>query len=219
MHLVGDILCSHPAYKDVLIGYIYDDTRGLQQVLAEPGTSHSLGWTAGFRWDLLDAPETAKERNKKAESSSNSHGCTRSREGSRWASELVFSECGFDFAGWACAEALVHYLLPLWIGARDVDFSWDYIEMGLLSNVNLALHLSNSASVFLGMRNDLDPIAFAMVLASCALQVSLPTLGNYMSLSLNKSSSTVLMLRMAIAVPLLGMSWINFRVYDRKKNI
>jgi len=121
--------------------------------------------------------------------------------------------------GWACAEALVHYLLPLWIGARDVDFSWDYIEMGLLSNVNLALHLSNSASVFLGMRNDLDPIAFAMVLASCALQVSLPTLGNYMSLSLNKSSSTVLMLRMAIAVPLLGMSWINFRVYDRKKNI
>lgn len=39
--------------------------------------------------------------------------------------------------GWALFESLAQFLLPLWIGARGMEFSWEYIEMGIDSNVNL----------------------------------------------------------------------------------
>jgi hypothetical protein len=39
--------------------------------------------------------------------------------------------------GWSTAEAIVSYLIPLWIGARGMEFSWQYIEMGVTSNINL----------------------------------------------------------------------------------
>eukprot|EP00470_Lotharella_oceanica_P001243 CAMPEP_0170168568 /NCGR_PEP_ID=MMETSP0040_2-20121228/1555_1 /TAXON_ID=641309 /ORGANISM="Lotharella oceanica, Strain CCMP622" /LENGTH=177 /DNA_ID=CAMNT_0010406839 /DNA_START=229 /DNA_END=762 /DNA_ORIENTATION=+ len=118
--------------------------------------------------------------------------------------------------GWACAEALVHYLIPLWIGARDVEFSWDYIEMGVQSNINLILHLASSTVVWLGMRNDLDPMAFMVVIVSCFCQLILSSVGNYMKLNLQHASSTILAMRFSCAAVLLTVAWVNFRLYSRK---
>jgi hypothetical protein len=39
--------------------------------------------------------------------------------------------------GWAFAESVVSYLIPLWIGARGMQFSWEFIEMGVASNINM----------------------------------------------------------------------------------
>jgi hypothetical protein len=56
-----------------------------------------------------------------------------------------------QLVGWAAAEAIVSYLIPLWIGARGMEFSWEYIQMGLASNINLvrcALPPRSPAPVF-----------------------------------------------------------------------
>jgi hypothetical protein len=39
--------------------------------------------------------------------------------------------------GWAFAEAVAQYALPLVIGARGNEFSWEYLEMGILANISI----------------------------------------------------------------------------------
>ncbi|KAG9147086.1 hypothetical protein Leryth_005334 [Lithospermum erythrorhizon] len=41
--------------------------------------------------------------------------------------------------GWAFADAVLHRLLPLWVGARGLEFTWDYILQGLEANANLSI--------------------------------------------------------------------------------
>lgn len=40
-------------------------------------------------------------------------------------------------AGWAFADSVLHRLAPLWVGARGLEFTWDYILQGLEANANL----------------------------------------------------------------------------------
>ncbi|XWS25697.1 hypothetical protein CRYUN_Cryun27aG0089800 [Craigia yunnanensis] len=39
--------------------------------------------------------------------------------------------------GWAFADFVLHRLAPLWVGARGLEFTWDYILQGLVANANL----------------------------------------------------------------------------------
>ena len=41
------------------------------------------------------------------------------------------------FLGWATAELVMTRLLPLWVGARGVEFDWKYIQMSFDANVSL----------------------------------------------------------------------------------
>uniref|UniRef100_A0A0E0GU85 BOS complex subunit TMEM147 n=1 Tax=Oryza nivara TaxID=4536 RepID=A0A0E0GU85_ORYNI len=41
--------------------------------------------------------------------------------------------------GWAFADSVLHRLAPLWIGARGLEFTWEYIFQGLEANANLLL--------------------------------------------------------------------------------
>jgi hypothetical protein len=41
------------------------------------------------------------------------------------------------FSGWAFAASVLHRLAPLWIGARGLEFTWEYIFQGLEANANL----------------------------------------------------------------------------------
>lgn len=41
------------------------------------------------------------------------------------------------FLGWATAELVMTRLLPLWVGARGVEFNWKYIQMSFDANVSL----------------------------------------------------------------------------------
>ncbi len=46
-------------------------------------------------------------------------------------------ETSFPIAGWAFADSVLHRLAPLWVGARGLEFTWDYILQGLEANANL----------------------------------------------------------------------------------
>ncbi|KAL5153727.1 Transmembrane protein 147 [Glycine soja] len=43
---------------------------------------------------------------------------------------------------WAFADFVLHRLAPLWVGARGLEFTWDYILQGLEANANLLLSIS-----------------------------------------------------------------------------
>lgn len=46
------------------------------------------------------------------------------------------------FAGWAFADSVLHRLAPLWVGARGLEFTWEYILQGIEANANLVRFLS-----------------------------------------------------------------------------
>lgn len=42
--------------------------------------------------------------------------------------------------GWETAESLFIRLIPIWIGGRNLEFNWLYIQMGIEANINLVLN-------------------------------------------------------------------------------
>ncbi|KAL0715732.1 hypothetical protein Bca4012_065054 [Brassica carinata] len=47
--------------------------------------------------------------------------------------------------GWAFADAVLHRLAPLWVGARGLEFTWGYVLQGLEANANLVFTISLAA--------------------------------------------------------------------------
>ncbi|TMS10557.1 Transmembrane protein 147 [Larimichthys crocea] len=41
--------------------------------------------------------------------------------------------------GWATAELVMSRCLPLWVGARGIEFDWKYIQMSFDSNISLVV--------------------------------------------------------------------------------
>ncbi|KAL4390561.1 hypothetical protein AHAS_Ahas03G0157400 [Arachis hypogaea] len=48
----------------------------------------------------------------------------------------------FLVAGWAFTDSVIHRLVPLWVGTRGLEFTWDYILQGLEANTNLVRYFS-----------------------------------------------------------------------------
>ncbi|XP_013388016.1 transmembrane protein 147 [Lingula anatina] len=73
--------------------------------------------------------------------------------------------------GWATAELIVTRCLPLWVGARGVEFDWKYIQMSFDSNISLVQHITTAALVWLYSRNDLNkahvPVVMLLLALSC----------------------------------------------------
>ncbi|KAL2894745.1 hypothetical protein RDABS01_010654 [Bienertia sinuspersici] len=56
--------------------------------------------------------------------------------------------------GWAFADSVLHRLAPLWVGARGLEFTWDFILQGLEANADL--DSSSGAKHFSGCIGVLD---------------------------------------------------------------
>lgn len=41
------------------------------------------------------------------------------------------------YAGREFADSILHRLAPLWVGARGLEFTWEYIFQGVEANANL----------------------------------------------------------------------------------
>jgi len=107
--------------------------------------------------------------------------------------------------GWAFAESVALYLIPLWIGARGMQFSWEYIEMGIASNVNLVLHLAFIGAIWLWARTDVDKASKPLVLFVVAFRVLLPSVLSYLQLVQLWPSFQVLAFRGAVSL-VLGLA-------------
>jgi len=68
--------------------------------------------------------------------------------------EIKFLVAGL---GWASAELVMTRILPLWVGARGIEFDWKYVQMSLDSNLSLLQCIATATLVWLWSRNDLQP--------------------------------------------------------------
>ncbi|XP_032651250.1 BOS complex subunit TMEM147 isoform X2 [Chelonoidis abingdonii] len=57
--------------------------------------------------------------------------------------------------GWATAELVMSRCIPLWVGARGIEFDWKYIQMSIDSNINLVHYIAMAALVWMFTRYDL----------------------------------------------------------------
>ncbi|KAM9299214.1 BOS complex subunit TMEM147 [Gastrophryne carolinensis] len=57
--------------------------------------------------------------------------------------------------GWATAELVMSRCLPLWVGARGIEFDWKYIQMSIDSNISLVHYMAVAALVWMWSRYDL----------------------------------------------------------------
>ncbi|XP_070551800.1 BOS complex subunit TMEM147-like [Ptychodera flava] len=82
--------------------------------------------------------------------------------------EIKFMVAGM---GWATAELIMTRFLPLWFGARGVEFDWKYIQMSFDSNISLVQHITTATLVWLWSRHDLhksfQPVVVTLLCLSC----------------------------------------------------
>ncbi|XP_044973026.1 uncharacterized protein LOC123440526 [Hordeum vulgare subsp. vulgare] len=71
--------------------------------------------------------------------------------------------------GWAFADSVLHRLAPLWIGARGLEFTWEYIFQGLEANANLVMTLSLAALGSLMWLRKKKPRTLTPIIYACAL--------------------------------------------------
>lgn len=57
--------------------------------------------------------------------------------------------------GWATAELIMSRCIPLWVGARGIEFDWKYIQMSIDSNISLVHYIVASAQVWMITRYDM----------------------------------------------------------------
>lgn len=102
--------------------------------------------------------------------------------------------------GWTGAQSLASYLIPLWIGARGPEFKWDYIQMGVTSNVSLLLMVGFTGMCWLRTRTDLELPARPLVTGSLAAASALPSVTRYLSIGMGLSVWHIQGLRLAVAL-------------------
>lgn len=73
--------------------------------------------------------------------------------------------------GWATAELIVTRLLPLWVGARGIEFDWKYMQMSLDSNICLVHHIVTAMLVWLYGRQEYAkqwaPVIIVLLVLGC----------------------------------------------------
>jgi len=119
--------------------------------------------------------------------------------------------------GWTAAESLIGYLIPLWIGARGMEFSWEYIQMGISSNISLILHLALVAVLWLRSRTDVDKAAALPIYVTIGTYAALPMVASYLQLVLEANAWTLLTIRFIVAFTLGLLSWTLLKRHASKQ--
>ncbi|CAN8320910.1 unnamed protein product [Cochlearia groenlandica] len=83
--------------------------------------------------------------------------------------------------GWAFADSVLHRLAPLWVGARGLEFTWDYVLQGLEANANLVFTISLAALGSLMWLRKNKPKTLIPIIYTCALIIAtMPSITSYL---------------------------------------
>ncbi|MBA0595474.1 hypothetical protein Gorai_012342, partial [Gossypium raimondii] len=79
--------------------------------------------------------------------------------------------------GWAFADSVLHRLAPLWVGARGLEFTWDYILQGLEANANLVLSISLAAlGSLIWLRKNKPKTLIPIIYACAGIVATMPSI-------------------------------------------
>ncbi|KAH9300002.1 hypothetical protein KI387_011585, partial [Taxus chinensis] len=91
--------------------------------------------------------------------------------------------------GWAFADSLLHRLAPLWVGAKGLEFTWDYLLQGLESNANLVLTVSLAAlGSLMWLRKNKPKTLVPIIYASAGVLATMPSIIRFVILVFNGNS-------------------------------
>ncbi|CAM8923626.1 unnamed protein product [Rhodiola kirilowii] len=110
--------------------------------------------------------------------------------------------------GWAFADSVLHRLLPLWVGARGLEFTWDYVLQGLEANANLVFSLSLAAMGSLIWLRKNKPRALIPIIYACAgIVATMPTITSYLTRGLGWHFPKVVTFELSTSFVIAFISW------------
>ncbi|MCL7046824.1 hypothetical protein MKW94_006267 [Papaver nudicaule] len=118
--------------------------------------------------------------------------------------------------GWAFADSVLHRLAPLWVGARGLEFTWEYVLQGLESNANLVLTVSLAAMGSLMWLRKNKPRTLIPIIYLCALILAtMPTTTSYLRRGLGWQLPKVVTAELLSSLVMAFISWQLFSACQR----
>eukprot|EP00794_Sanderia_malayensis_P011298 gene11298-12479_t len=108
--------------------------------------------------------------------------------------------------GWASAEFLTTKLIPLWVGAKGIEFDWKYTQLSLDSNISLVHYLGIAALVWLLTRTDLHKTYLPVVLLLLGLASYRPLVLKLISYIFGIASWSLLLLKAVYSMAIGGLA-------------
>lgn len=114
--------------------------------------------------------------------------------------------------GWASAEFLTTKLIPLWVGARAIEFNWKYTQLSFDSNISLVLYMAISSLIWLFSRKDLQKGYMPVVVILLILCSYRPLIMEIVSFTFGLTSWSLLL---AKALFTCGVAILALQIYTR----
>ncbi|XP_010263802.1 PREDICTED: transmembrane protein 147-like isoform X2 [Nelumbo nucifera] len=110
--------------------------------------------------------------------------------------------------GWAFADSVLHRLAPLWVRARGLEFTWEYILQGLEANANLVLTISLAALGSLMWLRKNKPRALVPIIYACAgILATMPSITSYLRRGLGWHLPKVVGFELFASLMMAFISW------------
>ncbi|KMZ61998.1 Transmembrane protein [Zostera marina] len=121
--------------------------------------------------------------------------------------------------GWAFADSALHRLLPLWVGARGLEFTWEHILQGLEANANLVLNLSLASLGSLMWIRKNKPRTLIPIIYLCAgILATMPSITSYLRRGLGWHLTKVIGFELCSSLTMAFISWQLFSVCQKPTN-
>ncbi|KAK6131156.1 hypothetical protein DH2020_035101 [Rehmannia glutinosa] len=121
--------------------------------------------------------------------------------------------------GWAFADSVLHRLAPLWMGARGLEFTWDYILQGLEANSNLVLSISLASLGSLMWLRKNKPKALIPIIYACAgILATMPSITSYLRQGLGWHFPKVVGVELFTSLVMALVSWQLYVTCQRPSN-
>lgn len=121
--------------------------------------------------------------------------------------------------GWAFADSVLHRLAPLWVGARGLEFTWDYILQGIEANANLVLSITLAAlSSLIWLRKNKPKTLIPIIYASAGILATMPSITSYLKRGLGWHFPEVVGFELATSLAMAFVSWQLFVACQKPSN-
>lgn len=118
--------------------------------------------------------------------------------------------------GWSLADALVQKLLPLWVGARGWEFTWDYVLQAIEANATLVLTISLAAlGSLMWLRKNKPAALVPFIYTTAGIAASMPFLTSYVRRGLGWDLSKVVGFEISAAGATALVTWRLFVACQR----
>ncbi|XAR61826.1 hypothetical protein NMG60_11016350 [Bertholletia excelsa] len=117
---------------------------------------------------------------------------------------------------WAFANSILHRLEPLWVGAKGLEFTWDYIWQGLEANANLVLCMSLAVlGSLMWLRKNKPKTLIPIIYAYARIVATMPSITSYLRHSLGWHFPKVVGFELFTSLVMAFISWQLFAACQR----